>query len=249
MEPIPSTGKKRSVVLVTNSLQFLKHPKVSKIIVLQDGRVVEQGSFTELSRQNTLFSRFLSVISESSSQLRNSSVKAESEANTLGGPSRDAKKKELLATGVAKTMTEETRLTGHVSLSVYWSWAKAAGGIVVPFIVFITFALGEGLQVLSNWFLTYWSGHAGATTQTHFLFIYAAINLCAASADTVRILAVIAFSLVASRELFAGMLASVLHAPMSFFDTTPIGRLVNRFSKGKCSRSVKMFPFVHMRSI
>jgi ABC-type multidrug transport system fused ATPase/permease subunit len=28
-----------------------------------------------------------------------------------------------------------------------------------------------------------------------------------------------------------GMLATVLHSPMSFFDTTPLGRIVNRFSK------------------
>jgi ABC-type multidrug transport system fused ATPase/permease subunit len=175
--------------------------------------------------------------------LSNSSTSAESEANTVEGASGEAGKKEHLSTGVAKTMTEETRLTGHVSVSVYWSWAKAAGGIVVPFTVFITFALGEGLQVLSNWFLTYWSGHGGAESQTHFLFVYALINLCAASADTVRILAVIAFSLVASRRLFTGMLTSVLHAPMSFFDTTPIGRLVNRFSKGMCSRSVLVLRF------
>jgi ABC-type multidrug transport system fused ATPase/permease subunit len=36
----------------------------------------------------------------------------------------------------------------------------------------------------------------------------------------------------ASRLLHDGMLACVLHSPMSFFDTTPLGRIVNRFSKG-----------------
>lgn len=40
------------------------------------------------------------------------------------------------------------------------------------------------------------------------------------------------FSVRASRVLHDGMLASVLHSPMSFFDTTPLGRIVNRFSKG-----------------
>ena len=38
-------------------------------------------------------------------------------------------------------------------------------------------------------------------------------------------------ALTASRKMFNDMLASVLRAPMSFFDTTPVGRLVNRFSK------------------
>jgi hypothetical protein len=29
------------------------------------------------------------------------------------------------------------------------------------------------------------------------------------------------------------MLEVILKAPMAFFDTTPVGRIINRFSKGK----------------
>jgi ABC-type multidrug transport system fused ATPase/permease subunit len=36
---------------------------------------------------------------------------------------------------------------------------------------------------------------------------------------------------VAGRKLHWIILLGVLHAPMSFFDTTPIGRIINRFSK------------------
>ena len=38
-------------------------------------------------------------------------------------------------------------------------------------------------------------------------------------------------TLSASRSLHADMLRQMLHCPMSFYDTTPIGRIVNRFSK------------------
>ena len=34
----------------------------------------------------------------------------------------------------------------------------------------------------------------------------------------------------ASRRVFETMLQSILHAPMSYFETTPIGRLLNRFT-------------------
>lgn len=36
---------------------------------------------------------------------------------------------------------------------------------------------------------------------------------------------------VAGRKLHLIILLGVLHAPMSFFDTTPIGRIINRFAK------------------
>ena len=38
-------------------------------------------------------------------------------------------------------------------------------------------------------------------------------------------------TLKASITLHDGMLKNILRSPMSFFDTTPLGRILNRFSK------------------
>ena len=42
----------------------------------------------------------------------------------------------------------------------------------------------------------------------------------------------------AASVLHNAMLAAVMHAPMSFFDTTPLGRIVARFSKDRVAQTV-----------
>jgi ATP-binding cassette subfamily C (CFTR/MRP) protein 1 len=59
-------GRKRTVVLVTNALQHLSHPKVDRIVVLKHGLVVESGSYKELCRgENYHFKSFLQAFTDS----------------------------------------------------------------------------------------------------------------------------------------------------------------------------------------
>ena len=58
-------------------------------------------------------------------------------------------------------------------------------------------------------------------------------------------------SIRASRTIHNNMLANILRSPLAFFDTTPIGRIVNRFSKVRhgstVATSLSLSGYVHYR--
>ena len=207
---------KRSVVLATNALHHLQHPRVDIIYVIRDGRVVEQGTYASLSQNSdSEFSRFLNVIDKTGvdgSALpdmdldgdgsdrdgeRESPTKRISLTNEAGQESETPNKQ---GQDASRLMKEEQSATGTVSGEVYISWARAAGGIWIPCIVIILFGAGEGIQVLSKWWLTYWPSHSDGN-QLYFLGIYALINLAAILAMFVRVLLLFICGIRASKSV------------------------------------------------
>merc|ERR1719342_654944 len=75
-------------------------------------------------------------------------------------------------------------------------------------------------------------GDASVTENRNmYLGVYGGIGLLQ-SVIVMSYSAIIAFTtLNASRRLHKKMLTRVMMSPMSFFDTTPLGRIVNRFAK------------------
>lgn len=59
--------------------------------------------------------------------------------------------------------------------------------------------------------------------------VYVLLCIAFVACDTVRNVLLYYGSLRGARRLFDQLLDRVIHAPMRFFDTTPIGRLLNRF--------------------
>ncbi|KAJ1947623.1 hypothetical protein GGF37_000206, partial [Kickxella alabastrina] len=71
----------------------------------------------------------------------------------------------------------------------------------------------------------------GRVDLAYFIGVYVAIALASVFLILGRSLLQFWGSLKASRTLHESLLHTVLRAPVRFFDTTPVGRLINRFSK------------------
>ncbi|XP_064629834.1 multidrug resistance-associated protein 1-like isoform X2 [Lineus longissimus] len=135
-----------------------------------------------------------------------------------------------------KLITEETIETGNIKLSVYTDYFRAVG-IVASSIILIFWLAYIGFSVGVNTWLKEWSeepminGTVPKYRSDLRLGIYGTLIALQTCAMLGMSFAVAIGTIIASRGLHDGMLACILRAPMSFFDTTPLGRIVNRFSK------------------
>ncbi|XP_061343389.1 ABC transporter C family member 5-like isoform X2 [Gastrolobium bilobum] len=129
---------------------------------------------------------------------------------------------------------EEERVRGRVSMKVYLSYMAAAyKGLLIPLII-IAQALFQFLQIASNWWMAWANpqteGDQPKVTPMVLLLVYMALAFGSSWFIFVRAALVATFGLAAAQKLFFKMLRSVFNAPMSFFDSTPAGRILNRVS-------------------
>ncbi|KAF8557120.1 P-loop containing nucleoside triphosphate hydrolase protein [Imleria badia] len=215
-----TAGKTR--ILVTHALHFL--PEVDYIYTMVDGKIAERGTFDALIARDGAFCKF---IEEFGSQQDNS----EKNAGEKNDMVRDDKKEQHVGIKGKAMMQEEERITGAISWKVYREYLSAGHGVVLVPIVFLSLALLQGSSVLSSYWLVYWEEMKWDYPRGFYMGIYAALGVSQALTMFFTGAAFAILTYYASQELQERAITRVLHAPMSFFETTPLGRIMNRFAK------------------
>eukprot|EP00904_Undaria_pinnatifida_P009922 jgi/Undpi1/605/HiC_scaffold_10.g04069.m1 len=137
--------------------------------------------------------------------------------------------------GAAKggLMTSEERSTGAVEGRVYREYFSAMGQ-VGALIGLVTFFLVSNFSVqLQQWVVSFWSSDPMYVRHPLAFYLAGVTGSAAVVGIFSHLRTVWAFhlGLKASKRLHGALLRRVLHAPVSFFDTTPVGRIIQRFSK------------------
>ncbi|KAG6837333.1 hypothetical protein H0H93_011428 [Arthromyces matolae] len=207
---------------------------------LSQGKILRKGSIQELEQENLL----QAVIDEEDTVVHvQSSTEKDgvSVENSMGEPSR--------RNGTGKLIEVEARAEGRVPWSTYLTYIRAAG--VLPwvltfaFMLFIRFINIANQVFLAQWGEAYdsttyfiistisypWSGFPSPDRDVKpWLLIYFLISSMGAVSVFFYIGLGYYASLRASRSLFTALLRRLTRAPARFFDITPIGRILNRFT-------------------
>ncbi|XP_024540237.1 ABC transporter C family member 13 [Selaginella moellendorffii] len=129
----------------------------------------------------------------------------------------------------------EQRECGSVSGGVYWAYLTSVyRGALIP-VILVSLAIYQGLQAAATWEVA-----RPRTSKAKLVMVFGLLSLGSSLASLCRVLLVAVVGLKTSQKFFLGMYRSVFLAPMSFFDTTPIGRILNRASTDQTSVDISV---------
>ncbi|WAQ96704.1 MRP1-like protein, partial [Mya arenaria] len=207
--------KHKTRVLVTHGVGFL--PYVDTIVVLVDGMVSEMGSYRQLLSHDGAFAQFLkNYLSE------------EMEKENAGDIELDV-----------ETISQISSLMkdSKVKMGVFLAYIKSVG-IFLSFLTVLFYILYNAANLYSNVWLSEWSndatklnGTSDPDQQRLRLGVYGALGFIQGVFILAACLSLFLGSIHAAREIHSDVLRNILASPLAYFDVTPIGRILNRFSK------------------
>uniref|UniRef100_A0A3Q4GJH6 ATP-binding cassette sub-family C member 5 n=1 Tax=Neolamprologus brichardi TaxID=32507 RepID=A0A3Q4GJH6_NEOBR len=224
----------KTVIFVTHQLQYLVD--CDDVILMREGSIVEQGNHDNLMKLSGDYAAMFNLF------LRKNGSSQRKPADTKPG----SLKKNI---PVVKDNGEEQQY-GAVVWPVFQVYMSACGGSASCLLIVALFVLNVGSSAFCHWWLSYWINQgSGNTTVTlgnssavsismrdnpmmqQYAAIYASSMGVMLLFKLIRGVAFVKGTLRASSKLHDELFHKILRCPMKLFDTTPTGRLLNRFSK------------------
>uniref|UniRef100_A0A8C9TJ62 Canalicular multispecific organic anion transporter 1-like n=1 Tax=Scleropages formosus TaxID=113540 RepID=A0A8C9TJ62_SCLFO len=232
--------KNKTRVLVTHGVNFL--PYVDEIVVLTDGKVSEVGSYQSLQNSGGAFSEFLNTYAKEESSKAELGISLLLPAFTFMVTQKNSlaiKPQSLLNVKAGQRLIEKEAMeTGQVKFSVYMQYLRSVGwgyfiSIFLAYFIQNVAFIGQNLW-LSDWTndsIKYFNTTYPPSVQDMRVGVFGGLGLAQGLLMFVGTLLMANGSISASRILHSRLLDNVLRVPMVFFDTTPSGRILNRFAK------------------
>ena len=219
-------GKTR--ILATHALQYTSF--ADRIYYMEKGEIKWEGTYQELVEQK-FYSEFAEKIK--------SKIKEEKESEKDTNLTNDKTKKIFqnkeisLNKGTIQRITkDEGKEVGKINKKVFISYFSYIGGMNFCLALLFTLLSWQGLRIMSDLWLGYWSEHQGERSNTFFFIIYGITAMGGSLFNYLRTRVITSGSINCSTKLHNQMVISLIKAPINLFhDTVPKGQIFNRLSK------------------
>ncbi|XP_012979666.2 multidrug resistance-associated protein 6 isoform X2 [Mesocricetus auratus] len=245
-------------ILVTHALHVL--PQADWILVLANGTIAEMGSFQDLLHRNGALVRLLDGARQPAGG-GEGGAHSEAARDDLGGfpgsgrpkhrperlrpiesaPGKDSATSEAQAElspndtkGTGLTAGEDSVQYGRVKATTYLSYLQAVGTPFCTYTLFL-FLCQQVASFCQGYWLSLWADDPVVDgRQMHAAlrgWVFGLLGCLQAVGLFASMAAVFLGGVRASSLLFQNLLWDIARSPIGFFERTPVGRLLNRFSK------------------
>ncbi|GAB1601881.1 resistance-associated 1, partial [Argonauta hians] len=244
---IGNTGqlKDKTRLLVTHGVHWL--PMVDFVIIMDEGKILRIGTYTELIESGGEIAEFLNTYSLHQDDTKNN---ADGETDAIPHESaRLLRRQSTMNSNISSTseqvgqkLTEdESMVQGKVDLKIYTSYIKAFG-ITLFSLAIIFNTLYNVANIASSVWLSQWTEDPYLVNETNintthydeltnmYLGGYGGFGVLVGVLSAIFSIHLAYGFVNASNRLHNMMLTNVMAAPLHFFDVTPLGRITNRFS-------------------
>ncbi|KAI3806837.1 hypothetical protein L1987_22752 [Smallanthus sonchifolius] len=220
----------KTVILVTHQVEFLS--TVDNILVMQDGQVTQSGSYEDLlTMAGTAFEQLVNAHKDAITSLDASPSEDKRELHNTDNKSWLSKKNsdaKILTKGLGVQLTEEEeKETGNVGWKTFLDYVVISEGLWFLSLFVITNVGFLALQAAASYWLAFGIQVPEITT-VMLICVYTLFSTTSIFFVYLRSLFATLMGLKASKSFFHKFTDSVFAAPMVFFDSTPVGRILTR---------------------
>lgn len=201
---------------------------------MSDGKILKAAPFCHLLASSVEFQDLVHAHKETAGSERlkevNSSKKQEKSTTEIKKSFSEKQLQKKVPKGDGQLIKQEERETGDTGLKPYLQYLNQNKGYIfftIASLCHLMFVIGQISQ--NSWMAANIENPQVSTLK--LIVVYLLIGFTSTLFLLGRSLAVVALGLNSSRSLFSQLLNSLFRAPMSFYDSTPLGRILSRVQR------------------
>ncbi|XP_042505970.1 ABC transporter C family member 10-like [Macadamia integrifolia] len=218
----------KTVILVTHQVDFL--PAFDSVLLMSDGEILDAAPYYQLLASSQEFQELVNAHKETAGSERLAEVSSPQMGEISSGEiKKSCSEKQIKGTERDQLIKKEEREVGDTGFKPYIQYLNQNKGFfyfAIASLCHIIFVAGQISQ--NTWMAA--NVQNPHVSKLLLIIVYMVIGCGSTFVLLFRYIAAVVSCIQSSKSIFSQLLNSLFHAPMSFYDSTPLGRILSRVS-------------------